>query len=199
MSSKLQKQDIAFINSFLNNYCVEVGDIYKLEGYLVGLICCNESLNPNDFLDYEVDLIGIYSITIEKFQNCYSQITDAIEENNSLKTFRDKYNPLFIKNDTQATKFARGFLYSYNLGSLSDNKFAELNFKAIYAIADHIDYELMHLDQNYAILISEVLKNKIDSLQTSVSKLYSLIDKRIAEAPYISNNLKFNNFSETVN
>ena len=196
MSYNFHKKDITFISTFLNNYCVEIADIYKLEGYIAGCLCCNDRLNSDDFLDYEADLTDIDSKTIEKFKDSYTLILETID-NNLLKGFDDKYNPLFIRNQTQATKFARGFLYSYFLGSLSDIKFAELNYKAILAVANHIDYELMHLDQNYSTFIAEVLKDKVDSLLISVNKLYSLISERVTKTPYISNNLNFNNFSET--
>lgn len=196
MSSKLQKQDIRFINEFLNDSCMDISDIYKLEGYIVGWLCCNNWIDVDEFVESEIDLVNLKAGSVEKFKNFYLSFLKKIDS--SLENSGNgNYSPLFIENDAQATKFARGFLYSYFLGDLSNTKFAELNYTAINVVADYIDYDLMDIDPSYSTFVVEILKDKISSLFISINKLASLRSKRVSNILYLSDTFRLNNISET--
>lgn len=196
MINSMQIKDLKIINKFLNESCMDINNIYELEGYIVGWLCCNNWLSADEFIESESDLTNVQTETIEIFRNFYSSVLHQID--NSLQnSSNNEYKSLFIENDYQATKFARGFLCSYFLGDLSSTKSAELNYTAIYVVANYIDYDLMDIDRSYSTFVVEILKDKISSLLTFINKLASLRSKRESNIPYISDTFRLNNISET--
>ena len=202
MSIKITDKETKFLAKILSKSLNGIDSIYKFEGYIVGLICSEETMLPSVFMkemfggpDDEDAMVWESLEPLNQFMEIYSNLNNK----NALKLQSNIYRPIFAKTKEQVKEYAYGFRASYDTSHISVDgyKHVSLAYMIICSIYQ-ADEKLFEEDKEYAKLI-EVINNKpLLNLSESVKALNQFrLDNYVAPHDVKNNVLDFNDISST--
>lgn len=176
MSIKITEKDKKFLTKILKHSRNEIDNIYKFEGFIVGMICSEDVLPPSVFME---DMFGgpddddaMSWDSLEQL-NQFMELHSKINNKNATKLQSHIYRPIFAKTREQIRDYAFGFLATYDIANISSNantsiKLAFIAIRLLYK-ADH---ELPNEDaEDYKKLIEILDKSPVKMLSNAVYTL----------------------------
>jgi len=175
MSIKITEKDKKVVSKLLKKSVSEIDNIYKFEGYVVGLVCSEEIMPPSVFMKTmfggpdDEDAMAWESIEqLNEFMEIYSKVNNK----NATKLQSHIYRPIFAKSKEQFKDYAYGFTQSYDAKNIVEDGNHEANL-AFMIIASFLDpSEVMCKDDaSYANLVNEIENKPLPSISLAFQVL----------------------------
>ena len=175
MSIKITDKETKFLTKVLNKSLNKIDNIYRFEGYIVGLICSEETMLPSVFMKTmfggpdDEDAMAWESIEqLNEFMEIYSNVNNK----NATKLQSHIYRPIFAKSKEQLKDYAYGFTQSYDAKNIVEDGNHEANL-AFMIIASFLDpsEEMCKDDASYANLVKEIENKPLPSISLAVQVL----------------------------
>lgn len=201
MSNKVTEKDKKILSKLLTKSVNEIDNIYKFEGYVVGIICSDDMQTPGMMIKeifgspdeggMEWDSLEV----VNQFLGIYSKINNK----NAVKLQSNIYRPIFAKTKEQAKEYAYGFRASYNSELIRED--GDYNAFLSYMIIGSIykaNEEMCKDDEDYAKLIQLLDEKPLLKLSEAVQTLNQIrLDNYVAPHDVKNNVLDFANISNT--
>ena len=162
MSIKITEKDKKSLSQFLSKSVNGIDNIYKFEGYLVGMICSEYMVKPNVFMEDMFggqDDKGIVWESLEQL-NQFMELYSKVNNKNAMKLQSNIYRPIFAKTKQQIKDYAYGFKKSYDASNIVEDGNYDANLSYMIICSIHkADEQLRKDDLHYAKLI-ETLEAK---------------------------------------
>jgi hypothetical protein len=202
MSIKITEKDKKVLSKLLKKSVNEIDNIYKFEGYIVGLICSEETMLPSVFMkemfggpDDEDAMVWESLEQLNQFMDIYTNLNNK----NAKKLQSHIYRPIFAKTKEQVKEYACGFRASYKSELIRED--GDYNACLSYMIIGSIyqaNEEMCKDDEDYANLIQRLDKKPLLMLSEAVQTLNQIrLDNYVAPHDVKNNVLGFADISNT--
>jgi hypothetical protein len=201
MSIKITEKDKKVLSKLLKKSVNEIDNIYKFEGYIIGMICGDDiqttgMMIKNIFGTPDERGTELNSLDgVNQFLGIYSKINNK----NVLKLQSHIYRPIFAKTKEQVKEYAYGFRASYRSERIRED--GDYNACVSYMIIGSIyqaNEEMCKDDEDYANLIQRLDKKPLLMLSEAVQTLNQIrLDNYVAPHDVKNNVLGFNYISST--
>lgn len=202
MSIKITEKDKKVLTKALQKSLNGIDNIYKFEGYLVGMICSEDMIPPSAFMndmfggpDDEGGMEWEFLKQLNEFMEVYSKLNNK----NATKLQSHIYRPIFIKTKEQAKDYAYGFRASYDASNIvEDGDYdANLAYMVICSIY-RANEEMCKDDVSYANLVKALKEKPVLMLSEAVHILNQIrLENYVAPKDTKDNVLNFEDINST--
>ena len=174
MAIKITQKEQKLLSVLLKKSINGIDNIYKFEGFILGMICSENMIMPSVFLEkmFGSDSEGAVEWDSIDQLNEFMAIYSKINNKSATKLQSHIYRPLFVKTREQVSDSAEGFMSIYS-SSYVDEYDAGLAIVIICMICKP-NPDLLQSDEEYATLFKEVNKSPLKYLASAIRDLNAM-------------------------